>query len=394
MNIVVSGIGITSALGIGVVSNITKIKAGQSGISPCPEILHTDNQMPVGELKLTNEQLKSKLGIAASKLVSRTALLGMLAVEEAIKDAGLDVGSRVGLVSSTSVGGMDLTEHFFREFMENEAKGRLRYVSMHDCDASTNAIADYCKITGYTTTVSTACSSAANSIIIGARLLRHHIVDSVIVGGTDSLSAFTLNGFKSLMILDKECCRPFDKNRAGLNLGEGAGYLVLQREEDASTYYCSLLGYSNRNDAYHQTASSTTGDGAYMAMNDAIKMAGISPDEVDYINVHGTGTENNDLSEGVAMSRLFKNKVPMFSSTKAFTGHALAAAGGIEAVLSVLSVRYGYIYPTINFRDPIEGLGLIPCAEFQIKKEGLSYVLSNSFGFGGNCSSILFARKK
>lgn len=392
MRIVVSGIGITSALGLGVESNITQIKKGQSGISLCPEILHTDNKIPVGELKRTNEELKSILQIKGSQPISRTALLGILAVQEAITDANLNLTSRVGLVSSTSVGGMDLTEHFFKDFIQDESKGRLRYVKMHDCAASTNAIADYCKITGYTTTISTACSSAANSIIIGCRLLRHGIVDSIIVGGADALSAFTLNGFKSLMILDQERCRPFDQNRAGLNLGEGAGYLVLQREKDASKAYCCIGGAANRNDAFHQTASSKDGDGAYLAMSDAMKMANLSPSDIDYINVHGTGTANNDLSEGIAMKRLFNNQIPPFSSTKVFTGHTLAAAGGIEAVFSALSVKYGYIYPTLHFNQPIEELGCIPCTEFTIKEEGLSNVLSNSFGFGGNCSSILFTK--
>lgn len=393
MKTAVTGIGIVSALGVGVEANLDALCSMRSGISDCPEILVTGNRLPVGELKLTDASLTAMLGLPARSHMSRTALLGMLAAREALDDAGVDMERlRVGLVSSTSVGGMDLTEHFFADFMENPDSGRLRDVRMHDCCASTDAIADYCGIRGYRTTVSTACSSAANAVMIGDRLIRHGILDCAVVGGTDALSAFTLNGFKSLRILDEGRCRPFDESRTGLNLGEGAGYIVLQRDDTmTSKPYCRLGGYSNRNDAHHQTATSDDGNGAFMAMSDALSMAGKTPEEVDYINVHGTGTGNNDSSEGRALIRLFADRVPPFSSTKGFTGHTLAAAGGIEAVLSVLSVNRGIIWPNIHFATPIEALGLVPATEYSCGND-IGCVLSNSFGFGGNCSSLVFVR--
>jgi 3-oxoacyl-[acyl-carrier-protein] synthase-1 len=317
--------------------------------------------------------------------------LGILAVREALADAAIDTSKRVGLVSSTSVGGMDLTEHFFEEFIEDENKGRLRDARMHDCAASTEAICRHCGINGYSTTISTACSSAANAVMMGAKLLRHNIVDYVVVGGADALSAFTLNGFKSLMILDEKPCRPFDVTRAGLNLGEGAGYLVLQREEEADSYYCRLAGYANRNDAHHQTASSVEGNGAFLAMSETLAMAGVAPHEIDYINAHGTGTGNNDASESAAFVRLFGKKVPAFSSTKGFTGHTLAAAGGVEAVLSVLAIKLGCRYPNLNFTTPIPEYGLTPICQYE-DNIVVDSVLTNSFGFGGNCSSLLFTR--
>ncbi len=391
MEIVVSGVGIVSALGVGADANIASIREYRSGVSLSASILQTRHQLPVGELSMTNEQLHELSGIPVSKQLSRTALLGILAANEAIVDAHISPLTSIGLVSSTSIGGMDLTEHFFKEFMEDDSKGRLRMIKMHDCAASTEAIIRHCKITGYSTTLSTACSSAANAVIVGAKLLRHNIVDAVVVGGCDSLSAFTLNGFKSLMILDENPCRPFDQNRAGLNLGEGAGYIVLQRAEEATRSYCRLKGFANRNDANHQTASSADGDGAYLAMKEALQQSGITPEQVSYINVHGTGTSNNDASESVAMCRLFGEKLPPFSSTKCFTGHTLAAAGGIEAVFSVLAVKQGYIYPNLNFETPIEGIGLIPQTEFK-EHENIENVLTNSLGFGGNCTSLVFGR--
>lgn len=391
MGIVVTGVGIISALGIGVEQNLAAIREGRTGISSSPSILKTSHNIPVGELLLTNDELHNAANIPASEHLSRTALLGILAVREALANSAVDRSKRVGLVSSTSVGGMDLTEHFFEMFIENENAGRLRDVRMHDCAASTEAIVKHCGINGYSTTISTACSSAANAVITGAKLLQHNIVDSVVVGGTDALSAFTINGFKSLMILDEKPCRPFDKTRAGLNLGEGAGYIVLQREEDVESYYCHLAGYANRNDAHHQTASSQEGNGAYLAMSAALEMAGLPFNAVDYINAHGTGTGNNDASESKAFIRLFGEAIPPFSSTKAFTGHTLAAAGGIEAVLSVLAISEGVIYPNLNYKEPIEEYGLIPISTFADHQE-INAVLSNSFGFGGNCSSLLFTR--
>jgi 3-oxoacyl-[acyl-carrier-protein] synthase-1 len=261
----------------------------------------------------------------------------------------------------------------------------------HDCGDSTQQIAEYLGITEFVTTISTACSSAANAVIMGARMVKNGLLDAVVVGGVDSLCKFTLNGFNSLMILDSEHCRPFDVSRTGLNLGEGAGYIVLQN--DYSLYsepHCLLTGYANANDAFHQTATSPNGDGPYECMRKSIEMAEINPSDVGYVNVHGTGTPNNDLSEGKAIERLFGDKIPPFSSVKAFIGHTLGAAEGIEAVLSVLSVANGIVYPNLNFKNPIENSSLTPVTKYE---QGLSlrHVLSSSFGFGGNDSSLLFS---
>lgn len=392
--IAVSGIGIVSALGIGVRDNLSALRAGRSGISQRSTLIATRHNLPVGELKESNEALCSLLGIDFDPHISRTALLGALAVREAMRDSGVENSPKVGFINATSVGGMDLTERFFPDFMENPLGGDVQMSRMHDCAASTNWIADHCGITGYRTTISTACSSAANAIMLGARLIESGILDTVIAGGTDALSKFTINGFKSLMILDGERCRPFDRERSGLNLGEGAGYIVLQRAETLQRKpYCYLAGYANANDAHHQTASSAEGEGDLLAMSHALEIAGLSPSDVDYINVHGTGTGNNDMSEGTALRRLWGENVPPFSSTKAFTGHTLAAAGGIEAVFSVLSIVHGAIWPNLGFCNAIDGLDLTPQTIFK-EGEAIDCVVSNSFGFGGNCSSVVFCSEK
>lgn len=398
MKIYVTGLGVVSGIGIGVSENMEALRQGKHGIGKVT-LFPTALDVPVSEVKRSNEELKQLLSIPSQQTISRTALLGMVAAKEALEDARLNLllsqssqqPLRIGFISATSVGGMDLSEHFYESFKENPARGRLREVISHDCGASTELIASYLGVNDFITTISTACSSAANAIMLGARMIKHGQLDVVIVGGTDALCRFTLNGFNSLMILDKVHCRPFDRSRTGLNLGEGAGYLVLQSESSLQkTPYCELSGYANTNEAYHQTGSSPEGDGAFLSMSEAIASSGIAPEEIDYINVHGTGTPGNDASEGMALRRIFGKHVPPFSSVKAFIGHTLGASEGIEAVYSVLSIYKGMIYPNLNFTDAMPETELIPETSF---REGVSvrHVLSNSFGFGGNDSSLLFS---
>lgn len=393
MRICISGIGVISGIGLDVAENLTSLEAGRHGMGAV-SLFPTRHAVPVSEVKASNEQLIARLGLPAGRLYSRTMLLGMAAAREAYRDAGLEEAPkswRIGFISSTSVGGMDLSEQFYPAFRQDTSKGRLRQVAAHDCGDSTEQIARRLGVRDYVGTVSTACSSAANAIMFGARLLRAGYLDCVIAGGTDALCRFTLNGFASLMILDKEHCRPFDARRAGLNLGEGAGYVVMQPESRAGrTPYCVLAGYANANDAYHQTASSPEGDGPYLVMKQALDCSGLQAEDIQYINVHGTGTPNNDLSESIALKRLFGNRVPPFSSTKAFTGHTLGAAGGIEAVYSALAVRRGICYPNLRFEEPIPETGLLPNTVYRAGSE-LRAVMSNSFGFGGNNTSLIFA---
>lgn len=393
MKVFVTGIGCVSGIGQDVAEHLCSFREGKDGLAPVT-LFPTHHEVPVSEVKRSNRELKQQLGLPPDNTVSRTALLGMLAAREAWQDAGITrvASLRIGLVSSTSTGGMDLTESFYPLFRENPAHGRLRNVVSHDAADSTEQIAASLDITGFRTTISTACSSAANALMLAARMIRQGLLDVVIAGGTDALCKFTLNGFASLMILDKAPCRPFDETRAGLNLGEGAGYVVLQSEASLhKTPYCLLSGYANANDAFHQTASSSDGTGAYLAMKGALDKAGLQPDAVDYINAHGTGTPNNDASESAAIRRLFGESVPSFSSTKSFIGHTLGAAGGIEAVFSVLSVARGILFPNRNFAIPMRDTGLIPVSGYR-EGEAIRAVLSNSFGFGGNNASLLFSQ--
>jgi 3-oxoacyl-[acyl-carrier-protein] synthase-1 len=392
--IVVTGIGVVSALGLSVEQNFDALLKSQSGIKSI-RILETvhKNELPVGEIPFTDAELAQKLGFKLDENWSRTSLLGLLAAREAWKQAGLseDRKSKKGIVSATTVAGMRKSEEFYHDFIK-QGEGE-NFIETHDAGDSTEKIADDLGIRDYLTTISTACSSSTNSIMLGTRLLKNNVVDKVLVGGTDALSKFTLNGFNSLMILDKQSCRSFDETRAGLNLGEGAAFLVLERESEVKNKKILgyIAGYANANDAYHQTASSPEGKGAALAMNQALKMAKLNPKDIDYINAHGTATMNNDLSEGLAIQDVFGKNLPKVSSTKPFTGHTLGAAGVIEAVYSILALNNKVIYPNLNFKTQMKELNFQPQKEL-IQNIELNYVLSNSFGFGGNNSSIIFGK--
>lgn len=395
-HVYITGAGIICAIGQNTNEVRDSLQNGRSGIGQ-PQFIqtrHRDN-LSVGEVKAENEALQNQLDISSPLPLTRTALLGLTAAKEAMLQAGIqgDDSWRTGLISATSVGGMDIVENHFQSFVDQKSRSEyLNYIHHLDCSASTEQIAQYLGIHALMSTISTACSSSANAIMYGARLIRHNILDRVLVGGTDALSKFTINGFHCLQILDPDHCKPFDQNRAGLNLGEGAGFLVLESEKalEKRSPLARLSGYGNVNDAYHQTASSPTGDGALDAMSFALKIAGLTPGDINYINAHGTGTEINDLSEGLAIQRLFGEHVPPFSSTKSYTGHTLAAAGGIEAVISLLSLHTQTIPTSLNWHVGIPELTIRPYLQLNGKAE-FRHVMSNSFGFGGNTSTLILS---
>jgi 3-oxoacyl-(acyl-carrier-protein) synthase len=395
-DVFVAGVGAITAIGNNISECLSALEHGKAGMGYATylETVHRQ-KIPVAEVKMSNEELAVLSGFSSQ--ISRTTLLSVLAAKEALYNAHLEniEGLRTGLVSATTVGGMDKNEMFFPDFLSNPLKGKLRGVANHECGSVTELVADKLGIRNYITTISTACSSSANAISFGARLIKYGMLDVVVAGGTDALTKFTLNGFNTLMILDQQYCKPFDENRKGLNLGEGAGYIVLVSERIAATLKmepcCKLNGYSNHNDAYHQTASSPDGTGSWLAMKGALERSGLQPGDIDYINLHGTGTQNNDLAEGTAIKRLFDPHYPKMSSTKSFTGHTLGASGGIEAVFSVLAIKHGIIYPNLRFTTPMSELPFVPETTFS-KNVLIRHVLSNSFGFGGNCSSLIFSK--
>ena len=390
MKIVITGAGIVSSLGFGQQVTLHALLHEQSGVAAPVYLPTTHREHPVGEVQASNESLAVRLGI--TETLSRTALLGVAAVREALSQADIRELSQTAFISGTTVGGMDHTERYWSN--KSNVHCQRSIVQCHTAGSSTEQIARQVGTFAMTGTISTACSSALNAVIAACNLLRSGQYRQVVAGGAESLSLFHFNGFRALQILSDEVCRPFSANRKGLNLGEGAAYVVLETEDSALQRKAPILayinGYGNACDAFHQTASSDDGEGAFLAMQQALSMAHIDPAQVDYINAHGTGTPNNDSSETAAMRRLFGEIVPPFSSTKAFTGHATSAAGGIELVISLLALQHGFIPANLHFQQTMEN-GMTPVC--QTEQKVLRNVLCNSFGFGGNDSSLLLAKE-
>lgn len=392
----VTGMGLISGIGKDLSENRSSLLHGKSGIGEIRYIdTHLKGEIPVSEVKFSFNELVDLAGIENPEGYSRNTLMGLIAAREAYTHAGLDriPRLRTGLISATTVGGMDQCELYYEDFLTNDSKNI--YIETYDCADSTEKIAASLGITDYMTTISTACSSAANAILYGARLIKAGYLDRVVAGGTESLTKFHLNGFNALKILDKEHSKPFDARRNGINLGEGAAYLILESEEAAKEgnreRIAELVGYGNSCEAFHQTASSPDGTGPFLAMKQALEMSGLNPSDIDYINAHGTGTDNNDLSEGIAIQRLFGDNIPKVSSTKPFTGHTTSAAGSTEAILAILCLKESIILPNLNFEVPMPELHFTPVKDL-IRGINVNHVMSNSFGFGGNDSSLIFKK--
>lgn len=326
---------------------------------------HTE--WPIGEVPLTNDELKLRAGVDTSVEISRNILLGMVALRDALQDAGLSEEEMhaTRFINGTTVGGMDMTETCFPAWQSGNPE-RIDLLRQHEADYTSVFLRDYFGLADHMT-ISTACSSALNAMIHGANLLRLGKAQRVVVGGTEAMTRFHLNGFASLGILSERICRPFQDDRDGINLGEAAAYLVLEDEAEARSrhakIYGYLAGYANRCDAYHQTASSPDGDGAFDAMSAAIGMSGLSTEQIAYISAHGTATPNNDASEMRAIERLFGPNLPVVESTKPTTGHTTSASGSLEAIFTLR----------------------------RLEEMGVRYALCNAFGFGGNDSSVVFS---
>ncbi len=435
MDIQVAGYGIICAIGNNASEVLCSLREERTGIGSMHYLQSSHKELPVGEVKLSDEEMKRMLGQDESTVISRTVLMGAIAVRQALEHANLDLkGKRITVISGTTVGGMDVTERHFKQMLDDDAM--LPLLEKHDCGSSTREMADLAGLQDADVcTISTACSSALNAIILGSEMLQNGETDIVIAGGTEALSRFHLSGFNSLMILDKERCRPFDKTRAGLNLGEGAAFVVLtppsisptegekqeqgargkeQEDTNCQNYPpapCPLplapkespiyiRGYGNRCDAFHQTASSEDGEGAFLAMSDALRMAGVKPQDILYINAHGTGTPNNDASESAAIRRVFGEHVPPVSSTKGFTGHTTSASGSIETVISILALQHNFIPVNLGWKEQDESCitpatrhgESVASSQLAIGEGQEGAILCNSFGFGGNDSALVIGR--
>ncbi len=426
MNIVITGSGVVSAIGGDKLETLESLRERRSGIGRMHHLRTFHDDLPVGEVRMSDGELREELGIPQEVPMTRTALFGIKALREALAEAGLPAGVQMPLISGTTVGGMEKTELYWHDFLTSDRHSG--YIPLQGCGATTALIAGYFgriaegqPSDGWpddglpddglsddgrpadkrfadvrfndVLTPSTACSSAANAIIRAADMILAGEAEAVAAGGSECLSSFHHSGFNSLMILDREQCRPFDRTRAGLNLGEGAAYLILESEEHAlrrgAKIIARLTGYSNRCDAFHQTASSPDGEGAYLSMTGALAMAGLAPEDIDYVNAHGTGTPNNDASESAALRRVFGEGMPAVSSTKSFTGHTTSASGSIESVFCLLALTHSFIPVSLGWKESSSDTVVPYIGEGSVR---LNNIICNAFGFGGNDSSLIFSR--
>jgi len=392
----VTGVGIISSLGTGFKENIYNIKSGQSPLKILQGLnsIH-DGKYIVGQIPLTDLELIQKHHLDYDENLNRTSIMASIAFEECLTSANAkSFVSSITIACATTVGGMSSTESKFDEIIRKEYTPDAVFIDEMDCGNMGRMLQNQYDTGGENFTISTACSSASNSIVLGGRLIRSGKSKMVIAGGSDSLSKFVLNGFLSLKNVDKEACRPFDASRSGLNLGEGAAFLLLEESEHARSRNAKplaiLKGYCNVNETYHMTGSSPDGDGALLAMKGAVENSGLTPEDIDFVHAHGTSTIDNDLAESVALNKLFGREIS-FASSKCYTGHTLAASGAISSVLSIGMLDEDFIYPALNFNEPIPESGLTPNINF-MSDTGLKNVMINSFGFGGNNTSLIFSK--
>jgi 3-oxoacyl-[acyl-carrier-protein] synthase II len=404
--VVITGLGLTTPLGVGLDNVWTSILAGESGVGP---ITRFDASMHDTKIAAEVKDFKAEEYIAPKELKRLDLFVqyALAATKIAVEGAGLDMASedaeRVGVIVGTGLGGLPTLEKYHSILLER-GPSRISpfFIPMLIANEAPGNIAIQYGMKGPNLSIVTACATGAHSIGDACRVIQYNDADVMIAGGTEAnLTPLTVGGFNALKALStrndapEKASRPFDKERDGFVIAEGAGIVVLEELEHArkrgARIYAEVVGYGYNGDAYHITAPSPDGDGSIRCMKLALKDAGITPEDVDYINAHGTSTDLNDSSETRAIKQVFGErayKIPV-SSTKSMTGHLLGAAGAVEAIFSVLAIRDQVCPPTINYehQDPECDLDYVPNSA---RKHPIKVVISNSFGFGGTNAVLAF----
>jgi 3-oxoacyl-[acyl-carrier-protein] synthase II len=390
--IVVTGVGVVSPYGIGMDSLQTGILSGKSCLAKTKDLYpgFEGSTAHVGSFPLAAKDNTHRY--------SRSDRLAMVAAEDAVKDFDSESAafSESGVIMASTVAGLSEIEP---EIAQDPGAwyrhgGLLRaasYPAAHVADA----VGEHLGVNGPRCAVSAACASSAMAIALAANLLLDGAAPMMLAGGSDALCPFTLSGFNSLQALDPDPCRPFDQNRKGLNLGEGAAVLVLETLAAAMARNANILtvlrGWAMTNDAFHSTAPQTQGNGLADCMRLAMEMAEVSCDEIGYVNAHGTGTPLNDIAEAHAYETAFRERsrpVPV-SSTKSYFGHCLGAAGALEAAITIVAVRCGALLPTLRLTDPVESAS-VNWLRGEVVRQTLPLAMSVSAGFGGSNAALIF----
>ena len=399
-DVIVAGMGIVCAIGEDKDSFWHALSKAQCGIGTVDLFDVSGYRSRIGG-QVKNVDFFSRLSACDCRRLGRCGLLGLWAAQEALAEAKImeqDLPpERIAVVMGAGAGGVFEAERYRRQLYEGELRLRPSLLMPFPACNLTDAIANFYGFRGPRSTIATACSSSATAIGYGADLIRSGKADVVIAGGAESLSELTFSGFNALRSVDRSTCRPFDKHREGLVLGECGSILVLESRRRAEAHglpgYAQVLGYGICADAYHMTSPDPQGDGAERSMANALKSARMSPEAVDYINAHGTGTPINDRVETIAIKRFFGKKAELIpvSSIKSALGHCLGAAGAVEAVATILALYRGVLPPTLNYQkpDPDCDLDYVPN---EARVADIQVALSNSFAFGGNNTTLVFGR--
>jgi len=392
MRIAIGAYTATSAAGIGLTALHESIANRQTGLAS-NDFENCDLDTWVGRVaSLEDTVLPSHL----SHLHSRNNQLAWLGLQQdgllaAIETLAGRIGAdRIGVVMGTSTSSIGRTEEAYAALDSTGAMtGEYRQPEVHNLHSPGIFVAAATGLTGPNLTISTACSSSAKVFATASRWIRHGLVDAVLVGGVDSLCLSILYGFNSLELVSTALCRPFDRRRDGINIGEAAGFAILTREDLAPGADIALLGYGESSDAYHMSHPHPEGKGAVLAMDRALRRSGLASDDIDYINLHGTASKANDLVETNALAQRFSSRT-FASSTKAWTGHTLGAAGILEAIIALETIKHNLIPGTLNCEEPD------PEFKFSVLGQNVSQsvrnVMTNSFGFGGNNAALIFGR--
>jgi len=406
--VVITGIGAITPVGIGKNNYWTSLRSGKSGISRITKFDISDYPTKIaGEVQGfdPNDYIDKK----EAKRMDRFTQLAVAATREAYEDSGIKLENidqhRFGVVLGSGIGGIETLE---REYEKLLSKGPNRvspfFIPMMISNIGAGQISMAFGAKGPNTTVVTACASSTNSIGEAFRLIQRGDADVMITGGAEaSVTPLSIAGFCSMKAMSvrndepEKASRPFDRDRDGFVMGEGAGILILEEYQHAinrgAKIYAEMAGYGLSADAYHITTPAPEGEGAARSMSNALADAAISPEDIDYINAHGTSTPYNDKFETMAIKTVFgehKNKV-LVSSTKSMTGHLLGAAGGIEAIACILSIQDSFVPPTINYENPDPECDLNYVPNVGIDKT-VNYTLSNSLGFGGHNATIIIKK--
>jgi 3-oxoacyl-[acyl-carrier-protein] synthase II len=393
--IVITGIGVLSAIGNGKEEFLEGLLTGRCGTAPIQSLVEIE-RYPFQSGAEIKGFTPEKFGVTEWSSYDETTQTAVAAAKMAMNDANLQAGDlnrfRTGVSIATSLGGVNARERFYRE---KKATGEARHEYILNVPTSVIAgnVAKEFDVRGPLSTVVTACAAGGNAIGCATDYIRDGKADVMIAGGVDPYSAISFSGFTVLKSLSKSSCRPFNEDRDGLTLGEASVIVVMEELEHAlargARIYAEVLGYGISNDAYHATSPDPKGGGAIRSMRAALRDAGITAEDVDYINAHGTGTPYNDSMELLAIQEVFGDRakqVPI-SSSKSQLGHTLGTAGSIEFVTSVLALYHKFLPATINFENPMEeGFDFIPN---EVRHQAVKTVLSNSFAFGGNTASVV-----